>query len=365
MRSRINHTLLEQLVKSRNELGFVSVYAGIDLADPNRWELELKRALLATGGLTAHDAAPTLVSRALVDGVRGVHERLSAASPVCRGVAGFIPVGSDDARDHIWLELNEPVEVAAMIAERPFVLPLIGVLDVVQPAGVVVATHGAFALYEWQGDALELLAEVEAEVDASDWRRHEGPRSDPNAFQSSFVDTDAYVRRIRTVQLNDLAERGRPMLNLHQQSRGWERLICFGPGEVTQRLMIPLREQVRVVEGGDELLVDTPESTIIKRTRDAIELDLRQRERELVERLTASGFDFATRGLSQTRPMAEMGRVALLLVNPHGHVDPAECEAIEQLIRSVYDKGGEVLAVREAVAAVIADTDGVAATLRY
>jgi len=115
----------------------------------------------------------------------------------------------------------------------------------------------------------------------------------------------------------------------------------------------------------DELLVDTPESTIIKRTRDAIELDLRQRERELVERLTASGFDFATRGLSQTRPMAEMGRVALLLVNPHGHVDPAECEAIEQLIRSVYDKGGEVLAVREAVAAVIADTDGVAATLRY
>ncbi|MBC7643584.1 MAG: hypothetical protein H7123_00555 [Thermoleophilia bacterium] len=365
MSSRIDHMLLEQLVKSRSELGFVSVYASIDLAERNRWETELKQVLEATGGLPKRGASPTLVGRALLEAARGVTERLSGAAEVCRGVAGFIPVGSDNIHDQIWLELNEPIEAAAMVAERPFVLPLIGVLDVVQPAGVVVATHGTFALYEWQGDTLELLAEVDAEVDASDWRRHEGPRNDLNEFQSSFVDTDAYVKRIRAVQLNDLIERGRPVLGLHQQARSWDRLICFGPSEVTQRLVVSLRERVRVVEGGSDLLVGAPQRTIITRTRSAIESDLRERERELVERLTSSGFDFATRGLSQTRPMADMGRVALLLVNPHGHLDPEECTAIEQLIRSVYDQGGEVLAVREAAAESIADIDGVAATLRY
>ncbi|MCW2962132.1 MAG: hypothetical protein JWM90_2519 [Thermoleophilia bacterium] len=363
MGSRIDRALVGELLDARADAGYLSIYVGLDLEDPGRWELDLRHELEAAGLVPERGAHATPVQQTAARAMRVVHERLQVPAEVARGLVGFISI-DDAATDPVWLELGEPLPNAVVIASAPYIAPLVDMWETLRPTGVIIAGRTSVTICEWNGLDLDQLDHIEADVDTTEWRRFEGPAQSGRSGQVSFADQDRFSDRLDRRRLDDLEEAIGPVLASRTRVRSWERVIWFGVSEVANRLGTRIPMSVRQVIGGDEELLNVPRSRIIEAVREAVHGDLHYREHQLIEMIRETVPARLARGVEEIEELAQQGSVDLLMLD---HESPADTEgrrSIEHLIRSVYEQGGEVFAFHDESLAAETSVSAVA-TLRY
>jgi hypothetical protein len=366
------------------EHGIVSIYLRVDHADRGGgWWIALEDELRRLLERTDDD------ERELRLAVRDTVERVRARfgdrdrAPEARGVVGFLEVSRSNGRDAIHTSLAAPRRAAtAQIAPRPFVQPLLEVLDENRRRGAVAISGERARLFEWEEATVGELAMSEMTT-TGDWRERKGQRNFdvPSVQATSSSGKDLHEQRLdhhRHGFVKTIAERVRTSI----ADRGWEGVVLFGEPKQLSELEAELPAG-SVLHADRKNLLPEPTTAVAERLEDLKDELNRRRELRLLDRAEEAALSGAggSLGLAETAQALAMGRVAHLLIasehlppggeerlaaalEPLGGV-PGALPVAELMIERAIATDALVTPVEGAAADRLASREGAAAILRY
>jgi peptide chain release factor subunit 1 len=274
------------------------------------------------------------------------------------------------------VRLPEPVNPVVVLAERPFIEPLVG-LVAAEWWCVVLISHRASRIFT---GTREHFVEVGGVLDDVHGRHSQGGWSQARYQRGIAMETDEHVRRTCAILLERL------------QRRAFAQLLVAGPAELHHRVEHELDPQLRqLLVGCLEIDVERASSAEVQeRARPLIEAEEQQREQQALGQLKeglAPGGHGAV-GLDEVLELLSEGRVGTLLV-AHGYaaqgfacpgcgrlwlggsacaVDGAEPQQREDIVESAIElaleRSAAVLIVRHEVERFAAHGP-IAALVRY
>jgi hypothetical protein len=280
-----------------------------------------------------------------------------------------------------------PLPNRVVLDRGPFIHPLLELLDEGAPAGVVLASRTKARLLEWRLGELIPLQEIQAEAPRP---RHE--RSGPvGSRPASRHGTPTGEQR--NARERDLAsrffERVATAASRLARERGWDRILVSGGEQHTDSLVAALPAALRATALRDHRLLvrldlATVEAIVTERVR-AAHAEL---ENQLIGRVReqAHGAGAAALGLSEVVGALNQARVAHLVYDPsvryRGSVAgdgtlyaedetaltpaaTADPRLTERMVERALETGARVSPVEGAAADGLAETDGIAAVLRW
>ena len=355
MASPLPDELLSELAGWAPEGGVVSAYVGIDPGDRGEgWRIELRHALEGLGP----DPAGRVLKRFPDD----------AALPHGRTHVGFLEL--DGARREIWHSFQlDDISTEVVVAERPFLAPLVKLLDDGWPLGVVLVALERIRVLEWALGELDELAGWELEITSLDWRERKAQSRDPGAAgtASSASGRDQYRQRLDHNRERFLKQAGE-LIAARYSGRGWRQLVVIGeadrPGLLAKGLGA-LTERMHTVE---QDLISAPAGRIGDRLTEEVEHLNRAREEALMAHLReAIGSDAgAALGPEEVLGALAEGRARRVLYDADREWERRDGIALSELfIEGALGTSAEVIPVEGLAAAALAEHDGAAAILRY
>jgi hypothetical protein len=360
--------------------GVLSVYLAIDPADRGGgWRIELRDCVAeALAGLADAEHGMRLAARATEAAViEGFPENV--APPPGRGHLGFVQLAEKGAREERWFTTQmAPRRTQAAYGPRPYVRPLVELLDEGRRVGVVVISGEFARLLESELGTISELDGMEILM-TGDWRERKGPRPVGQARGvTTSTGRDQHEQRLadnRARFVKGVAGRVREV----REQRGWSEIIAFGENEQLSALVEAVgRDGVKVVR--TDVLNEEPER-IGERLRE-IGPDLnRARELRLIERAedAAQAGGRGTLGGQETAQALAEGRVQHLLLDADRDMrglgierafasergDDGGLAPGELLVESALRIGAAVTPVAAEAADRLDAHGGVAAILRY
>ncbi len=218
-----------------------------------------------------------------------------------------------------------------VLAPRPYLRPLVEMLDDNRRCGVVVVTGERARLLEWQEQALEDLADEEI-LTTGDWRERKAQRPrDPARGQAlSSSGRDQHEQRLDHARSRFVGEIAGQVGQL-SAARGWEEIVAFGEDKYLAELEQRIGD--RLVHSESKNLIPAADTDIAARMR-ALWVELnRRRELELIERAEERALEGGrgALGLLETAQAVAEGRVEHLVVDGARLAVPPEESLIEAL----------------------------------
>jgi peptide subunit release factor 1 (eRF1) len=358
---------LERLLDWRPKLGVISVYIAIDPAERREpWRVALRERL---DGLLETEPDRHERRRALEATVERIKRRFpEEAPPSGRCQIGFCEVAEREGRD-LWMGVQMTRDETEVVCrDRPYLTPLLELLDEGAPVGVIAASAERVRLYEWALGDLRDVQDWEAILFMPEWRERKAPTSpDPARLQgTSASGRDQFDQRL-VANLERFLEQVGALLAEETERRRWDRVIAFGDGHLVdligrgaKQLEIELADEANVVTEVDR-------GRLLRRVESAVDQANRRRELELVRDTLDAALARGGRGalgIAETERSLTEGRVRHLLFDadaPEPDVAEMEDEMVEQALRT----SASVTPVEGEAAEVLREHGGVAALLRY
>ena len=355
MSDALNHRHITAATKLASPAGVLTVYAGVDHADPKRIEVELRTAfarMQPQNGTGAEDLA-----RAIEQVNDQVEQLLVGPSATHRAIAGFIAIGTDDS---VWCALPERVDTQVMVAERADVAPLLSLVEVYDNAGVIALSRGEIQAHDWSAGQLQLLETREVEVSTEDWDDSVGPNnavaargvserggrsSDPVFSGASRASThDAHDAKLEQHTLAAVAEVGADVVNELARRHGWSRIVWFGEPSLVAATQAALTgNSLLHLDGGDQQVTKQTLSQLQARVHVACLEDWAARSDRLLHEVTEGPVTHRADDMQQILDAAREGRVGRLLVHSAAITDaPADTSSLNDAVTEVLRTGGDV-----------------------
>lgn len=389
MAQRVDPAELRELAEWRPPLGVVTVCLDVDPSDRREtWRSQLRHGL----GKLVEEAHGSERDRWAA--MKATAERVLSAfneRPRRHGRSriGFVEVSAKGGRER-WRSFQLPLAETEVVAwERPYLRPLVELLDDGAPLGAIAVASERVRLWEWSLGECEELASWEPEFDKRDWRERRAPRSaDPGRSQfTSSAGKDQVGRRLDANRERFLHEAGERLVD-PLAGRGWRALLAFGARDQVGAVAAGAGRQagrpgrdglLRLVAEKDLAGEDGP--AIARRIEELLPDLNRERELELVRMVEGKAHaegGAASLGRQETLQALAEGRVSHLLFDAGADLDgeipapswgaggeqrggPGGAELIEQALRT----GAWVTPVEGEAAEALAAHEGVAALLRY
>jgi hypothetical protein len=372
---------LSALLDAVDPIGVVSIFvdaggeARATAIDIQNRLSQLQRSVSTDGPAERADA----LNRAL-ERFAGDIEGLCDPSASGRGRVMFAPLsGAEPTRFSTQLRLPNRV----VLDDRPFVHPLLESLEQGRPAGVVLMSRDLTEVLEWRHGELLNMARIVLDGDAPGEDLVSGPAHQPTEPSPERRERRADDQRRRFV------DRVASAVTQLATRRGWERAVISGDDRLTGPLLSALPEPLR------DNAVRDPRHLIESDSRslNAIVSELLQRQQaESDLRLTARILNAARAGeggalgLSEVLAALNEARVMHLIYDPELRfagaiaqdgqlLSPPEQPATvrvtqeprltERMVERCLQTGSHVTPVSGRAAALLADSGGVAARLRW
>jgi hypothetical protein len=390
----LNETTIRELINLTDEVGVISVYVGITpdrAGDPKPgWPIEIRnqlRSLVERAKEERGHEAWSALSARLEELDRDL-ERLLDASRHGRGRALFATV--TDGR-LVTTSMQIPFEDRAVLDRNPYVRPLVAALDEGRSAGIVALAKRGIRVLEWRLGEAEELERGEFTIGGRLWRQKSGPApAQPQDTRHGGQRRDEFEERVDENRLRFVRERAREVAEF-ANDRGWDRLIVAGDPRLTKPFADELNpapgEQLQVTDLSWE---DDAPNVVADQAWEEFKVLRRERAHELTDRardLALSGGAGAL-GLSEVVASLNEGRVDHLLIDETvqhaGYISgdgllyaddqrPAaqggdlrdEPLLVERMIERALETGARVTPIDEDAEAGLAESDGVAAILRW
>ncbi len=356
--STLDDSLLHDLAVTASEHGVVTVYASVDFANPQAWEVEIRHELhqLLSDRGADHESAELL--KATVERAQATLPEVLGSPVRHRSVVGVLAVERSGDNDR-WITLEVPTATQATWGEWPQLLPLIAARGRTATTGLVAASEDTLAIWQWNSTGIQDVLRFEHQRATDEWKLKEGHGADAVADAAGRAGVE---RRIHASSEHFLAGDAPKVVAQLAGALSWERVVAWGPAS----FRTPLASTTAawdVIDGGAATLVEDSHKDLVERSHGLIEEWRQARDRDLVTSVTSGERSAATTGRETTGGALAEGRVATLLVG----WDPATWtgDLHEELIRQALTTRADVVPVDGEAAALLADCEGVAAILRY
>ncbi len=119
---------------------------------------------------------------------------------------------------------------------RPYLRPLVALLDTAPPVGVIAAAQGIVRLLIWKQGMIEEAAARKFALADRDWRRYAGPApSHPGVSRQTSTDVDKYGDRVAVHVRRFLQDVAAEAARVGEQA-GWERLVILAAPDLEQAI---------------------------------------------------------------------------------------------------------------------------------
>jgi hypothetical protein len=385
---------LLSLARLRDPLGYLSVYVD---ADPHE-----KNAQRTPWAIGVENGLREVRERVKEEGPRerwtAVERRLSELQPALadlvdpaahgRGRALFAAIGASDVHQ---VALQAPLVTRVVLEDTAFIAPLVAALDEGRPAGIVTVSLPTVRVLEHRLGVTSEVVTLSVDPDTSDWREMKGPAAaNPARGQQSAPQRDRFERRLEEHRVRLLEAAGTRLGQIAAERR-WDRLVVAGDPHlgkiVTEHVQLGNGDVVLV----GRTLEDLTPAELGAELAHELEAAHRRRELALVERArdSALGGGHGAVGLADVLTSLAEGRVAHLLYDaglelegvrtpdgllaPKGVVPPGvdpdslepEPNLAERMVEAALATDADVSPLEGEAAEALAETDGVAALLRW
>jgi hypothetical protein len=266
---------IRKLLEFAPEMGVLSVYVDLDPGDRGEpWRTELRNGLRHSREAAAEEDHEIRVAvEATVDRI-AEHFETGIDPDGGRARIGFVEVARKEGRE-FWHSLQpEPPWKGVVRNSRPFVLPLIAMLDEGRARGVAVLSSERVRLLEW---SLQGTGEIEEYQRAETSPGRERTAPDAERLQGSPL--EAHVVRF----LKDVAGSLRDRMAAH----GWAELLLIGPQPLCEEVTKQLPNlDLQAIDHHD--LISERTAQIGERAAERIAQLNQEREVGLVERVEAA-----------------------------------------------------------------------------
>ncbi len=371
MASEPDPGLLKDLVEWRPPHGIISVYLEIDPGDrSDGWRLALRDGLKALGEAEDASHEGKLAIRGTVGRILERFQPRSTSSGRCQ--IGFVEVAEKPGRE-LWAATQiVPAQPAIVHRERPHLEPLVDLLDDGWPVGVVAVSAEQIRLFEWRLGVTEELDRWGARISRRAWRERKAakPRNPAAGQAVSASGKDQYDQRLEANRERFLRHTG-PLIADEALRRDWRLVLAYGDHHEVEILgadadgvgLRPMAEANLIGEGVEEVGRRV--------TADVTELN-RQRELELVERVTEAALESDRRGslgLAPTVAALAEGRVEHLIFQGASRDREERTEVVaeraDDLIEGAVRTSAQITPVEGEAARALTPHEGVAALWRY
>jgi len=363
---------LRDLIRDEDPLGVVSIYVDMpaDGAD-RRAEIVLKNQLAdlerrveGEGSLRRGEALRSAIER-----VMPTIERLLDPATSGRGGAAFSPLSTSEVT---FLTAPMPLPSRVVLDSRPFIQPLVELLDEGRPAGVVLVSAHAAELLDWRFGDLRPLARVTREF-ADDGGERSGPVVDERSH------------REREQQMRWMEQVAAEVLHLADE-QDWGRIVISGDERLTGPLVDALPTRLRDVALLDPRHLQSDRPALAVDIAERLRQDRAGRNVDLSRRVRAAalGAQRGALGLSEVVAALNEGRVEHVIydsarrytggIGPDGSLfadgeriglGTEEPRLLERIVERALDTGARVTPLDGSAAGRLADADGIAALLRW
>ena len=376
---------LRDLIRDEDPLGVVSIYVDMpaDGAD-RRAEIVLKNQLAALerrvdseGSLRRGEALRSAIER-----VMPTIERLLDPATSGRGGAAFSPLSTSEVT---FLTAPMPLPSRVVLDSRPFIQPLVELLDEGRPAGVVLVSAHAAELLDWRFGDLRPLARVTREF-ADDGGERPGPLVTNSAGARPVTAArDQRWRREREQQMRWMEQVAAEVLHLADE-QDWGRIVISGDERLTGPLVDALPTRLRDVALLDPRHLQSDHPALAMDIAERLRQDRAGRNVDLSRRVRAAalGAQRGALGLSEVVAALNEGRVEHVIydsarrytggIGPDGSLfadgerlglGTEEPRLLERIVERALDTGARVTPLDGSAADRLADADGIAALLRW
>jgi hypothetical protein len=370
--SGLNDAVLLDLLRMEDQLGVLSVFVEMpaDGAD-RRPEIETKNKLTnlerRAGGSGSVLRAAAL--RSTVALVTPALERLFDPSASGRGGAVFAALGGPEV---ISLATPMPLASRVVLDSRPFIRPLLELLDEAEPAGVVLTSAREAELLDWRLGALRCLTRVTREPE----EKH-GQTTTPH---------DQRARRERDRQLRWSEDVAADVARLAGE-HGWARLLISGAERLTGPLLDALPVHLRASALHDaRQLHENDQPALAAAVAERLGQDRAGRDARLTRRMRASALGAQRGALGRSEVVAALterraehtiydfalrysGAIApdgsLLAAGEAPGLGKEEPRHLERILERAFHTGARITPVDGSAADNLADASGIAALLRW
>lgn len=383
---RLDEQAIRALSQVRDPMGVLSIYA---CTTPERqanerpeWAIGIKRELHRLRE-DVKEAGPRERWVALQDRLDEIGPQLEVLldpSNPGRGRAFFVPLSGDGIED---LAIQMPLPDRVVLADAPYVGPLVTAFDEGRPAGVAIVDRHGVRLLGWvAGEGEDVARFPFDESQAEDWREMRGkPPARGSHLRQGVSHRESFEQRMDDNRDRAL-RRAAARVDAVIADRGWDRLLIFSD-ERLHAFEDALRSDVAVVRS-DMRFGDVPASDVADAATPLLIDAHRRREIELVDlakdRAAAGGRGAA--GLEPTVAALNDGRVDRLLLDPSlrvsgyrapdGRLSPTPDDGFEpdedlaeRMVEVALATSAWVTPVEGEAAEHLSDVGGVAAILRW
>ena len=350
-----DHAALRRLAAARPAVPVVSVYLRTDPRDPaNTRAAPAWRAALTNGLGEVAEQVERGEDRDSKLAFRDLHERLLAQAEALdgpelgRSVAWFVALDGSLEERHV---SRLPVaDHLVRLDARPFVSPLVDLVERGAPAGIVLVGQEGVRLLEWAHGWIDETDDFELEIDHTQWRPYRGSagpaRNRPTVAHEAHVEAREEAQRDRFFATAAAAVAERIV------ERGWERVLLLAADGLAPRFHVELPEPARsrVQLDLDLNLLTRSAAEVAQRVEPHLEALHRHRALALAERLEEAGPSAASGPPAVLAALAER-RVQSLVLDPF-HVP--DVSTLPEVAQPVLDGAAPDYAGERAVEAAIA-----------
>lgn len=298
-----------------------------------------------------------------------------------RGLAWFVT--ADRSLDRRQVLQLPPSGDAVRWDARPYVAPLIEVIDRGQPTAIVLVASDSVRLLRWeQGQATEPERSV-YDLELGDWRDYAAyAAANPARGQQTVSNVEAYEQRVDAWRQRFYRATGATLAD-RLATLDVSRVLIAGELGLTEAFaeLVPpeLRRDV-LADAGENLIRATPAAVAERLEERIVAARVAQATRDVEAAIQAAREGRpAALGPDETLQALAAGRVERLVLDPaHAfrvdHLGPAAVGALrrpdddmvaECAVELAVTSGAQVTAVDARDAPDLAEADGMAATLRY
>ncbi|MEZ0384109.1 hypothetical protein [Mycobacterium sp. pW045] len=384
---RLDSDGIRELSQRTDKLGVLSVSVNADPSgDPNLQAaaIDLKNRFRELQRRVAAESNDSGQTGAALERIWPRIAELADPSGAGRSRILFAGLGDDWV---VQLHSALPIASRVVLDDRPFIHPLLEVIDEGRPAGVVLVSAEEARLLEWRVGTLELLSQIEQQYIQAPHERAgqigggpHGQFNTPMREQRQSREQDRahrFLDQVTTVAARLAAERGWERILVSGGDRWSEPAVAKFPQALHDRIFV----DSRVLGGLDAAALQTA-------VTDWAHEQHGERERQLLDSVAegaAAGHAVAL-GLSEVAAALNAGRVAHLIYDPEvrytgrvgangvlyggdevGPDGPGEPEPrlTERLVERALQTGARVNPIEGAADGQLRDAAGIAALLRW
>jgi Bacterial archaeo-eukaryotic release factor family 10 len=278
-----------------------------------------------------------------------------------------------------------PLSSRVVLDSRPFIQPLLELLDEGRPAGVVLVSANAAELLDWRFGDLRSLDPVTRKF-ADDRGERPGPLVTNSAGARPVTAArDQRSRRERDQQMRWMEQVAAEVLHLADE-QDWERIVISGDERLTRPLVDALPTRLRDVALLDSRHLQSDHPALAMDIAERLRQDRAGRNVDLSRRVrtAALGAQRGALGLSEVVAALNEGRVEQVIydsarrytggIGPDGSLfadaerlglGTEEPRLLERIVERALDTGARVTPLDGPAASRLADADGIAALLRW